>query len=199
VVLFLHPKGNIEAAGAVNLRSRQGWTDWRLSWRIAKLWEIPAEELLAASDVGLIPWVPLTQFDGPPEPIVLQCRARIDQDAPPHEHENLLAVTQFLTRLRYHDPKLFQLLGGRKAMIESPLLDELKAEWTRELKAEWTREAKAEWTREAILKILEARFGIAARALEAELKTVDEDRLDDLLSLAATCRTLASFRKKVSP
>jgi len=62
VVLFLHPKRNIEAAGAVNLRSRQGWTDWRLSWRIAKLWEIPAEELLAASDVGLIPWVPLTQF-----------------------------------------------------------------------------------------------------------------------------------------
>ena len=177
----------IEAAGAVNLRSRQGWTDWRLSLRIAKLWEIPAEELLAASDVGLIPWVPLTQFDGPPEPIVLQCRARIDQDAPPDEHENLLAVTQFLTRLRYHDPKLFQLLGGRKAMIESPLLEELKAEWTRET------------TRKAILKILEARFGIAARALEAELKTVDEDRLDDLLSLAATCRTLASFRKKVSP
>jgi hypothetical protein len=195
VVLFLHPKGNIEAAGAVNLRSRQGWTDWRLSWRIAKLWEIPAEELLAASDVGLIPWVPLTQFDGPPEPIVLQCRARIDQDAPPDEHENLLAVTQFLTRLRYHDPKLFQLLGGRKAMIESPLLDELKAEWTREA----TREATRETTRKNILKILEARFGIAARALEAELKTVDEDRLDDLLSLAATCRTLASFRKQLSP
>jgi len=62
VVLFLHPKGNIEAAGAVNLRSRQGWTDWRLCWRIVKLWEIPADELLAASDVGLIPWVPLTQF-----------------------------------------------------------------------------------------------------------------------------------------
>ena len=62
VVLLLHPKRNIEAAGAVNLRNRQGWTDWRLSWRIAKLWEIPAEELLAASDVGLIPWVPLTQF-----------------------------------------------------------------------------------------------------------------------------------------
>jgi hypothetical protein len=111
----------------------------------------------------------------------------IDQDAPPDEHENLLAVTQFLARLRYHDPKLFQLLGGRKAMIESPLLDELKAEWARET------------TRKDILKFLEARFGIAPRALEAELKTVDEARLDDLLSLAATCRTLGSFRKKVSP
>ncbi len=49
VVLFLHPKGNIEAAGAVNLRSRQGWTDWRLSWRIAKLWQVPAEEFMPLS------------------------------------------------------------------------------------------------------------------------------------------------------
>ncbi len=76
-------------------------------------------------------------------------------------------------------------------MIESPLLEELKVEWT--------REAARETTRKNILKILEARFGIAAQALDAELKTVDEDRLDDLLSLAATCRTLASFPKKVSP
>jgi hypothetical protein len=81
---------------------------------------------------------------------------------------------------------LYIILGGRRAMIESPLLDELKAEWTRETE------------RRAILKILEARFGADARALETELKTIDEDRLDDLLSLAATCRSLASFRKKLS-
>ena len=105
VVLFLHPRGKIKAASTVNLRSRQGLTHWRLSWRIAKLWEVPALDLLAAGDVGLIPWVPLAKFDGPPEPIVRQCRDRIDQDAPPGEHENLLAVTQFLTRLRYDDHK----------------------------------------------------------------------------------------------
>jgi len=51
---FAPAKPNFSTAG--------GWTDWRLCWRIAKLWEIPAEELLAASDAGLIPWVPLTQF-----------------------------------------------------------------------------------------------------------------------------------------
>jgi hypothetical protein len=118
-------------------------------------------------------------------------RARIDRDAPPNEHINLLAVTQFLARLRYNDPKLFQILGGRKAMIESPLIDELKAEWT--------REATIDTTQRAIVKFLEARFGVAARALTPTLKTVDDDRLDDLLTLAATCRSLASFRKKISP
>jgi len=159
----------------------------QLSWRIAKLWEVPAEELLAAVDVGLIPWVPLAQFDGPPEPIVRECRARIDRDAPPNEHENLLAVTQLLSRLRYDDAKLLQILGGRRAMIESPLLQELKAEWTRET------------TIEALIEILVARFGSKAQALETELKAVgDEARLKELLKHAATCRTLSSFRKELS-
>jgi len=88
--------------------------------------------------------------------------------------------------LRYHDPRLFQILGGRRAMIESPLLDELKAEWTRET------------SRRNLLKILDARFGPAAGALEEELKEIDESRLEELLSLAATSRSLASFRKKLS-
>jgi len=207
VVLFLHPRGNIEAAGAANLRSRQGWTNLQLSWRIAKLWEVPAEELLAAGDVGLIPWVPLAQFEGPPEPIVRQCRARIDRDAPPNEHENLLAVTQFLTRLRYNDPRLFQILGGRKAMIESPLLEELKAEWTREIlggrkamiESPLIDELKAEWTRETLISFLVARFGSKALALETELKAIDDEtRLQELVKHAATCRSLNSFHKKLS-
>ncbi len=183
---FYRPKGHVEPAGAADLKSRHGRTKWRLSWKIVELWKVPASQLLAAGDVGLIPWVPLTYFDGPPEPVLRQCRDRIDRDAPPDEQENLLAVTQVLARLRYNDEGLFQLFGGRKAMIESPVLQELKAEWT------------LENTRTVILKFLEARFGVAARTLEAELRTLPEDKLDEVLKLAATCRSLASFRKKLS-
>jgi len=132
--------------------------------------------------------VPLSRFDGPPEPIVRLCRARIDRDAPANEHENLLAVTQFLTGLRYNDATLFQILGGRKAMIESPLVDELKAEWTRETLIR------------AVIDFLIARFGPKAEALETEIKAIgDQARLQDLVKLAATCRTLSSFRKQLSP
>jgi len=70
----------------------------------------------------------LAQFDGPPEPIIRECRARIDRVGSRAEQENLLAVTQFLARLRYNDDALFEILGGRKAMIESPLVQELKKE-----------------------------------------------------------------------
>lgn len=184
VVLFLHEKGNMEAAGSAHLRSRRGCTELMASWRVVKMWEVPAEQLLAAGDVGLIPWVPLAQIDGPPEPIIRQCRDRIDRDAPPHEHENLLAVTQFLARLRYNDEMLFQILGGRKAMIESPVLQE----WAREIVIE------------DLMTFLEGRFGVKAEPLKTELAAIgDAARLKELVRHAATCRNLASFRKHLVP
>jgi hypothetical protein len=187
VVLFLHPKGNVEAAGSVALRSRRGLTKWDLSWRAVKLWEVPAAALLATGDVGVIPWVPLAQFDGSPEPIVRECRARIEQFAPPGEQENLLAVTQFLARLRYNDEMLFKILGGRKAMIESPVLQELKEEWTRETVID------------DLMTFLVGRFGAKAEALKTDLQAIDDEaRLKELIKHAATCRTLSSFRKQLS-
>jgi len=101
LVLFLQPRGNVAAAGAAMLRSRRGWTSWPLTWKVVKLWEIPAAELLAAGDIGLIPWVPLAQIDGLAEPVLRQCRDRIVRDAPANEQENLMAVTQVFARLRY--------------------------------------------------------------------------------------------------
>ena len=62
------------------------------------------------------------------DPLFQQCWARIDEEAPPEERENLLASTQALAGLQYNEVGLFQLLGGRNAMIESPVLQELKAE-----------------------------------------------------------------------
>jgi hypothetical protein len=114
IVLFLHPKGNVEAAGSVQLQSPRGLTKLGLSWKAVKLWEIPAAELLKAGDIGLIPWVPLAQFQGPPEPIVRECRARIDRNSPPDEHENLLAVTQLLACCGIMTPGFSRFSEGAK-------------------------------------------------------------------------------------
>jgi hypothetical protein len=190
VVVFLTPKGRIKPAASMRARSRRGFTASDLSWRVVKLWEVPAEELLAMGDIGLVPWVPLARSSASPERVIRRCRALIDRQAPPSERADLLVVTQFLTRLRYNDPGLFQILGGRKAMIESPLYQELKEEWSREV----ARKAMTE----DVIAVLVARFGTKAELLDTELKAIDDEiRLRELVKHAATCRTLASFRKKL--
>jgi hypothetical protein len=80
-------------------------------------------------------------------------------------------------------------------MIESPLLRELRAEWTQEAKIEGKIEAKIE----ALMTFLVGRFGSKAKALETEIKAIhDETRLQELVEHAATCRTLGSFRKQLA-
>jgi predicted transposase YdaD len=197
IVLFLREKGHVEAADSVSLHSRRGLTKWDLSWKAVKLWEVPAEELLAIGDVGLIPWVPLANSSDPPERIVSRCRAHIDHEAPrlqQAEHLNLLAVTQMLLSLRYNQDvplldRLRALLGGREVMIESPIYQEIVEE------AE--RKGATEAKREMLLDFLVGRFGPTAQDLEVELKAVDYDRLRDLAQIAAKCRNLGAFRKRL--
>ena len=195
IVLFLRKKEHVKAADSVTLRSRRGLTKWSLSWKAVKLWEVPAEELIGMGDVGLLPWVPLAQFDGPPERIVSRCRARIDHHAESlghHRHLDLLATTQILLSLRYNkdDPlleRLCALLGGREVMIQAPLYQEIVEEGE--------RKGATEATRKLMLGFLVGRFGPAAKDLDVELRAVDLDRLEELAEFAARCRNLASFRK----
>ena len=123
---------------------------------MVKLWESPAADLLEQHDVGLIPWVPLTRFDDAPEALFALCRERIDADAPPEEHENLLVVTQILAGLRYDDPRFFSILGGRRAMIESPVLKE------------FLNEQICAGRRADIVRILKERFSDVAEELVVE-------------------------------
>lgn len=156
--------------------------------------------MIATGDVGLLPWVPLAKFEGSPEQIVSRCRAHIDHaiaSAEPEKrarYENLLAVTRFLLPLRYHKGsellgRLRDLLGGRKAMIESPLYQEIVEE------SERKGETKAR--RQDILKLLVIRFGDSANDLKVEMEAVDYDRLEGLFEQAAGCYDLASFREQL--
>ena len=179
LVLVLRPKGNLKAEAAHQWRSPLGWTRWQANWRVVELWTVPAADLLAAGEVGVIPWVPLARIDGPPAPVIQQCRERIDRDAPASERENLLAVTQVLTRLRYNDPNLLIILGGEHAMIESPLLQEYLAKRSHK----------------HIAKVLQARFGPVPLDVTAALQAITaEGRLDDLDDLALRCPDLDAFR-----
>jgi predicted transposase YdaD len=187
ITLVLHPRGNFRIAGTAEFQSQRGFSQWVARWRVVELWALPAAQLLAANDIGLIPWVPLTQFDGPPEPVLQQCRERIEQQAVAEERANLLAVTQVLTRLRYNDPQLLTILGGSRIMIESPLIQEIVAR---------TRQEK---TQELIVRFLTGRFGPLPLDLTAALRTIaDEPKLEELVEWAGRCPDLEAFQARLS-
>ena len=190
LTLVLHPKGRVRVTGAEELTSRRGWTRLACAWRVVELWTLPAASLLASllalDDVGVLPWVPLAQSDQPPEVLLRACRERIDRLAAADEHANLLAVAQALARLRYNDPGILSIFGGRQAMIESPLIQELM------------QEVAAERVHKAILRFLAARFGSVPPEVEAAVRAVqDESRLDNLVDWAALCPDLEAFRTRL--
>jgi hypothetical protein len=189
--LVLRPKGKYRVPRSRYLRSRRGFSSCRLNWHVVELWTIPAEELLRAGDVGLIPWVPLTDFADPPETMLQQCRESIEQHAPPGEKANLLVVTQVFSFLRYNDLGLLTILGGKDVMLEIPFLDEIVMEKTRET----ARVTARETARQAVVTVLEARFGDVPRDVVEGIESIDDQtQLRGLVRLAASCPDLAAFR-----
>jgi hypothetical protein len=183
LVLVLRQRGDEDIPDRVEVRSRMGWTEASLRWKVVPLWTVPAADLLAAGEVGLIPWVPLAQFEGPPGPILEQCRQRIERQAPRDRQANLLAVTAVLAQLRFPGAELLAFLGGRQAMSESPLLKEVE-----------TR-GRVEEARAIILQILAARFGPVPEEVSARLGSIRSQRkLRALATQAALCADLNAFR-----
>jgi hypothetical protein len=62
IVFVLRPKGKYRVPERRELRSRHGLSSCRVNGRVVELWQIPGADLLQAGDVGLIPWVPLTDL-----------------------------------------------------------------------------------------------------------------------------------------
>jgi hypothetical protein len=186
LIVVLRPKGEVRVADSIALRSRAGLTRLDAGWRVVELWTLRAADLLATGEPGLMPWVPLTQIEGPPEVVLHQCRRVIDEKAKAEEHDNLLAVTQVLMGLNYSDPRLFAIFGGKEAMIESPVLENLLAE------------QRAAAVQRVIGSLLKERFGVVPPDVEVALqKVTDPLRLEALNKLAAFCPDLEAFRQQL--
>jgi hypothetical protein len=180
LMLVLRPKGTFRIGGKHEVRSKLGLARREAEWKPVELWTLPAEEFLASGDVGVVPWVPLMRFDGPPESLLERCAEKIEREAHPGDRADLLAVAQVLTGYRFPDPELLNLFGGRRTMIESPLLQK------------WF----AEKIQETILEFLKARFGTVPRDVTRLLREIKSERkLQKLAGIAAKCPDLEAFRE----
>ncbi len=156
------------------------------AWSVVRLWDLDAEELFAAGDVGLIPWVPLTRSTQPPEQLLTRCRDRLAAVTDPNDRAGLMAVAQILAGLAFPDRRFLNLFGGAEVMIESPVLDEVKEIIQKRERVQ------------VILDILSDRFGLIPEDVRAKLTALtDLTRLRALVRLAATCPDLAAFAAQV--
>ncbi len=180
LMLVLRPKGSFHVGGKHEVRSKLGLSRLEAEWRPVELWTLPADEFLSHADVGVVPWVPLMHFDGPPENLLERCAEKVLREAHQNDRADLLAVTQVLGGLRFPAPLLAQFLKGEEVMFESPVLQRFVAARFHD----------------AILDVLKARFGTVPTAVTKHLREViDEQRLRQLNLLAAQCPDLAAFRE----
>jgi hypothetical protein len=179
VLLVLQPKGRYRIGATHVVQSKLGLSELEARWRLVELWNLPAAEFLAQADVGVVPWVPLMSFEGPPEALLERCAEKIEREAHPKDRVDLLAVSQVLAELRFPHPELLSLLGGQQPMLESPVL----------------RKMVAEGIHKVILVLLKGRFGTVPRDVTRLLRQVlDERRLAALNLLASQCPDMQAFR-----
>lgn len=186
VAVVLHPKGNYRIPTTFTRSSGSGKTELTLKWRIIELWTVPATELLATEELGLMPWALLGQHDGEPEPLFRRCREIIDAKASDDERWNLLAVTQILARLRYKNLRLFEILGGSNVMIESPMIKELQERWTANLSVQY------------IMTTLHERFVTVDDETARLVRMLRPERLDTAMLAALRCQGLAEFKRSLA-
>jgi hypothetical protein len=180
LMLVLRPKGKFRITGTHEVQSKLQLSRLQAQWKVVELWTLPAETFLAEGDVGVVPWVALMHFDGPPEALLERCADKIEREAHPREKADLLAVSQVLSELRFPNPELLRLLGGPEPMLESPMLKKMLAGAFHK----------------GILALLKARFGTVPRNVVKHLHEIlDEERLTALTVLAGQCQDLEEFRE----
>ncbi|MCI0459436.1 MAG: hypothetical protein L0Z62_21005 [Gemmataceae bacterium] len=182
LVLVLHPKGRYRVERRHEVRSRLGWSALAGEWNVIELWTLSAEELLAADNVGLVPWAALAEFEGEPATLLSRCRERIEELGSVSEQNRLLAVTEVLASLRYPSQELLAILGGRRTMSEFPIIQEIVTEKLQD----------------QILEFLKGRFEEVPAELVKLVRSVQkEKKLAQLSRYAGACPDLKAFRARL--
>jgi hypothetical protein len=208
LLLVLFPKGNYRVEPEQSWLSAHGMTELWLRIHVINLWTLSARDLLATNDIGLIPWVPLTDPGGSPVSVLRECRERIEQQARPEEKGNLLAATRVMAEMRYNNLDLLSLIGGEMLTMEkifnmSPTIQRIKAEVARETARKTARrvtkstalKTARETANRLILHVLTRRFGTMPEELVTELKAIEnQQRFETLLDMACECASLKKFR-----
>lgn len=185
VVVFLRPTQPPASSFVVEWR---GAESLRYAFDVVRLWEIPAERVLARPEYDL--W-PLAGLMGNPTLEATVSIAERIASAPLSEHErsDLAVLLVVLAEVR---------LGPRvvlQALRRSPMIDDLlrhssvaelfREEGIREGMREGIREGIREGMRDSVRRVIETRFGTLDAAMTEAIEAATDDDLNDLVTLSA--------------
>jgi hypothetical protein len=176
IVILLRPQAaHSNLNGVVSYAARSGRGSMNFSYEVVRLWERPAEGLLAGP-LGTAPLAVLGALpEGVPLPDALAAVAqrlieRLEREAPPERARKLLTAAFVLTGLRVKRDVARQVFRGVRAMKDSDtylaIIDE----------------GREEQVKEDILRLATRRFGPAHEPIRARLHGItDLERLRRLL------------------
>jgi hypothetical protein len=181
VTILLRPQAaHANLNGMIEYAPRPGRGKMAFSYEVVRLWDRPAEELLAA-DLGVAPLAMLGRL---PEKLSLeeglgrvaqQVVERLTKEAPPDRVNKLLTEALLLTGLRVRRDAAVRIFRGIRAMEESD---------TYLMILERGQEKQA---KKAILIFGEKRLGTPDQSVKTRLEAItDLDRLDRMILQAAT-------------
>lgn len=187
IALTLSDRGSVRIAPEARYTSPLGTSRIEAGWHVVNLWELNAADFLPLTDPGLAPWISLMRIDGPPEPVLQQCKDVIEAKTSGGEQENIRFVTEILAGLRYDKAMLRRLFRKGSPMFESPVLIELFEE----------RDVKTR--RGVLLEILETRFGPVPSDVSAAIRVVDDiTHLKGLQVHAVRASSIDNFRTQLT-
>ena len=197
--ITLRPHGRYRIPNEGLFKSRRGTTEIQAKWTSIELWNVPAADLLARNDPGLIPWVPLCKSRRSAASLLTECKRRIEDLAAPELHEPLLTTTFVYADLRFGSDPALKILGERNVLAETPMIKQLVQEAKREGQRDGERDGAVKRAIEDIVKILESRFGPVASDVLAKLQLVrDQDRLSELFAISLNCKDEKTFIRELT-
>lgn len=210
ICVVLKPKGNVTVKGSRREVSTGGSVELSARWTVIEMWHQELDELLDRHDAGLVPLAALARFDGTIEERVRRCFEEIRRTTTPEDQEQVIVATSVFLQLFAGDDSLLFLLR-RLMLLDDPAIrkaaETLFGETVHELAEEIARSivttevetTKIEQGRQAVLRILEARFGVVPETVRARVGRIARlDRLNELISTAATCPDWTAFEMPLS-
>lgn len=204
VCFVLKEKGHVPVTGRRTEASPAGFTRLEASWRVIRLWELDADDLLAQADAGLIPWAVLAHSAREPAELLAACKERIDGVTDALDRQSLLVSAHLLSRLAFPDLKTFNFFAGAPTVFTKVLLEVIKtpagADIMEALKKAYFEEERAKPYREDILEVLAERFGSVPEDVSDRVNELtDRPLLKTLRKLAQAAPTLAEFVAELPP